>query len=823
MYTTIICEKPSVAASYVDALDMFTSTKCDGYTDGISSITKVHYRVTYSFGHLVTMSYPEKYDQRLAKWDINTLPFLPKSYKYEVIKDVRKQFNVIKELYHDPECECILYAGDSGREGIYIQMLIRQEAGVRPGIDEKVVWISSQTKDEILRGIREAKPVSEYKNLIDAAYMRAIEDYSMGINFSRALTYKFGYEYNKKIVTAKYRPIAVGRVMTCVLGMIVDREKEITNFKETVFYRIAALCGTFEANWKATEGSKYYGSPLVYNNEGFLDYSNATAFMGELSANPTLLVSSLERKTEKKNPPLLYNLAEIQSDCSKKLHLSPDETLEIIQGLYEAKLVTYPRTDARVLSTAVADEIENNIAGLKSLGIFPDIMDDILNKKRFEGLSKTRYCDDSKITDHYAIIPTGQGDVSRLKGTDVEVYELILRRFLSIFFPAAEYKKTSVELTHTDSKEKFYVNEKILVSPGYLEIAGYEEKPNAEVLGTIKEGDTFNPQYTVREGKTTPPKRYTSGSMILAMENAGNLIEDEELRAQIKGSGIGTSATRAEIIKKLCSIGMISLEKKTQMLKPMTAGEIVYEIVNKTISSLLSPKMTASWEKGLSQIEDGTISRDEYQQKLNTFIFKNTELIKQVEAEERPEDGPAEPTGLKCPVCGGALLKTSHGLYRCNGVDYGTCKFRINEIAGRKLMENEVEMLLTNGRINNVTGFLSKNGRPFTANLVYNPDEGKVSLDFPEIEYTETSLSCPKCNKPIKKDQKNYTCPDCKMRVPLVLCGRAITEAEADKIFREKKSDMLYGFTGSKGMFNAYLRMKKDGSCEFEFEKKRKK
>lgn len=813
MYNIIITEKPSVAREYVKVLKLSESDKKDGYVEGKSAVDGRDYRITWAVGHLVTLSYPEVYDENLKKWSMDTLPFLPESYKYEVLKDTKKQYSVIRKLYNDKDIETIYYAGDSGREGIYIQMLIRMAAGHSKGVSEKVVWIDSQTEAEILRGIKEAKPLSAYQNLIHAAYMRAIEDYAIGINFSRALSCKFGYAFNKEIASAKYKPISVGRVMTCVLGMIVKREREIKDFKETVFYRVSALCGDFTAKWKAIEGTRYFESPDVYNNEGFLQYSNANAFKGQLETNPVLTVTKAESKTEKKNPPMLYNLAEIQNDCSKLFKLSPDETLEAIQALYERKLVTYPRTDARVLSTAIAKEIDKNLRGLAKKEYKKDIAENILNSKTYIGLEKTKYCDDSKITDHYAIIPTGEGDADALKGIHVDVYQLIIRRFLSIFYPAAEYKKVELELKHSDN-EYFYVSDKILKKRGYMEVTGEGEILPDSKLMSVKEGDTVNAAYQITEGKTTPPKRYTSGSMILAMENAGNLIEDEELRNQIKSCGIGTSATRGGIIKKLCENSYITLEKKTQILKPLIAGEKIYDIVDDNLQALLSPQMTASWEKGLSQIEEGKVSREVYQQKLDNYIRAEVESIKAKEAEQKK---PFESKSVcKCPWCGGDVVTTPYG-FKCenHSREEGSCPFSISQVSGRLISEKEVKDLLEKGRTEVLDGFKSKAGRKFSAAIVLNKEEKKISFEFPEKEAEETKLICPKCGEHLKKEAFSMTC-NCGFKISHVVAKKKLTDKQMQELLAGR-TELIKGFTSKAGKkFDAYLTF--DGEkTSFEF------
>ncbi len=642
-----IAEKPSVAAEFAKALKVNTSRK-DGYLESES------YIVTWCVGHLVTMSYPEVYDEKLKRWSLETLPFLPEEFKYEIIPSVSKQFNIVKGLLNREDVSTIYVCTDSGREGEYIYRLVEQMAGVHDK-DRRRVWIDSQTEEEILRGIKEAKELSEYDNLSEAAYLRAKEDYLMGINFSRVLTLKYGRNISTYLKKDR-ASVSVGRVMTCVLGMITRREREIRAFVKTPFYRVVAEisieANSFDAEWRAVEGSKFYNSPALYKENGFKEREIAQGLVDGLSATEPMkaMVDGVEKKKENKNAPLLFNLAELQNECSKMLKISPDETLKITQELYEKKLVTYPRTDARVLSTAVCKEITKNINGLKNYAFAKPFSEEIISQGSYKNIAKTRYCNDKQITDHYAIIPTGQGfgALNSLSAQSSKVYDAIVKRFLSIFYPAAVYQKVglTVKMTLENGQEKLFSNFKVLIEPGYMKVTGIPAKKVKETedseetdvkcddtflekLKNIKKGDTLSVnELGIKEGETSPPKRYNSGSLILAMENAGQLIEDDELRAQIKGSGIGTSATRAEILKKLVNIDYISLNKKTQIITPTQMGEMIFDVVDLSIKSLLNPDLTASWEKGLNYVAEGTITGSEYMDKLESFVTRRVLGVK---------------------------------------------------------------------------------------------------------------------------------------------------------------------------------------------------
>ena len=651
-----IAEKPSVAREFAGSLDLrFTSR--DGYMEAENTI------VTWCVGHLVTMCYPDAYDPKYKKWSLSTIPFIPDVYKYQVIDGVKKQFGIVKKILTDKDVDTIYVCTDSGREGEYIYRLVAQEAGVT-GKRQLRVWIDSQTKEEILRGIREAKDISEYDHLGAAAYLRAKEDYLMGINFSRALTLKYSDKISRMMGT-NHSVIAVGRVMTCVLGMVVTREREIRDFVKTPFYRIvgsfrplnADTDDTFWAEWHAVEGSRYYGTPALYKENGFKDRKDAQAlieYLKEASDSGDCTIVSATRKKEKKNPPLLYNLAELQNDCSRFFKISPDQTLKAAQELYEKKLTTYPRTDARVLSTAVAKEIGKNLKGLSAMPMYRPYLVKILESGSYKKIGNTRYTNDKAITDHYAIIPTGQGlnALPSVSETTAKVYELICRRFLAVFYPPAIFDKISLEIRL--GTEMFTASFKTCVQKGYLEVMEYsfrtgkgneetreqEEKKGAEEEGAqnagmpayipaLKKGDPMQCRdLEIREGETKPPKRYNSGSMILAMENAGQLIEEEELREQIRGSGIGTSATRAEILKKLFGNQYLKLNSKTQIITPTLLGEMIYDTVYCSIRSLLNPKLTASWELGLTRVAEGTVTEAEYLEKLNGFVTRNTDHVK---------------------------------------------------------------------------------------------------------------------------------------------------------------------------------------------------
>ena len=622
-----IAEKPSVAQEFAKALKLKTSRK-DGYLESDEAI------VTWCVGHLVTMSYPEVYDEKYKRWTLDTLPFMPKEFKYEVIQNVEKQFKIVSGILNRKDVDTIYVCTDSGREGEYIYRLVEQMAGVK-GKNRKRVWIDSQTEEEILRGIREAKDLKEYDNLSASAYLRAKEDYLMGINFSRLLTLKYGNSISS-FMNTKYTVLSVGRVMTCVLGMVVRREREIRDFVKTPFYRVLNTVHlgeqSFEGEWKAVKGSRYFESFDLYKENGFKERTKAEELVRYLSQEQPMscVVDSIEKKQEKKNAPLLFNLAELQNECSKRFKISPDETLKIVQELYEKKLVTYPRTDARVLSTAVAKEIRKNLNGLSKYEMAKPYLQDILQFGSHKGLEKTRYVNDKQITDHYAIIPTGQGlgALNSVSSTAKQVYDTIVRRFLSIFYPPAVYHK--INITTKMKEESFFSSFKVLTSEGYLKVVGTGNDNNVdaglfEQLKEVKKGSVLSvKELTIKEGETSPPKRYNSGSMILAMENAGQLIEDEDLRAQIKGSGIGTSATRAEILKKLMNIKYLSLNKKTQIITPTLLGEMVFDVVDHSIRSLLNPELTASWEKGLTYVSEGQITSDEYMVKLENFISSRT-------------------------------------------------------------------------------------------------------------------------------------------------------------------------------------------------------
>ncbi len=875
MKNLIITEKPSVGRQFADALHVYD--KHEGY------IENERWVITWALGHLVELAYPEKYDEKYRKWNLNDLPFIPSEWKYQIIKSSSEQFKIVKNLLNRSDIHTIYNAGDSGREGELIQRLIFEQADIIGTKSIKRIWIDSQTDAEIIRGIREAKPSCFYDNLATAAKDRSFADYLVGINLSRALSCKFGYEFNKSIDSKKYVPISVGRVMTCVLGMIVEREEVIKNFTPTDFYKIDAVHDEhgFKSHWKAVDGTKYFNSPLLYNISGLKNEADASELINNLNTDPFLSVADINTQKELKNPPLLFNLAELQAECSKRYKISPDETLAVAQKLYESKLTTYPRTDARVLSTAVSAEIKTNLDGIKD--ILPEMsvfIDAIYKLKSHEKIAKTKYCDNSKITDHYAIIPTGEGNISGLTDLQKSIYDLITRRFISIFCPPAEYEKTEISLKHSTG-ERFFSGSKILKKKGFLAVTGMdanneseEKEPNIS-LASLTTGQKIHAAFELIASKTQPPKRYSSGSMILAMENAGKLIEDEELRSQIKGSGIGTSATRAETIKKLIGNEYITLTKKTQILTPTKIGESLVGIIRENLPELLNPKMTASWEKGLSQVETGIITGEKFMDVFNNFIIKHVNSIKQKEAEQAPEIK-HEVKGI-CPVCGKDVITTRFGLL-CTGYkkdDDESCHFGIPyEFGGVRLTEEDINTLLTGKTTNVLHGLQPKDPKkkPYDAALTVR--NGRVVLDLPEEETMPTNLICPSCKSPLRKGKYSYKCLDhkCGFKVFHTMSGHEINEHEAESLFKDrvigpvsdfenkngeafdaylifdkksfilvkttlsgrtfefeeiktlalkKKLPTIDGFIGKKGAFSAGIRIK-DGKIAFAFEKKKK-
>lgn len=870
----IITEKPSVARDFAKVLGV--SGKNNGF------IEDNNYVITWCVGHLVEMVYPEEYDIKYKKWMLQDLPFLPEIYKYGVIKNVKQQYDIVHGLLHRADIDTVYWAGDSGKEGQTIEENIRNFGGVRKGMKELRVWIDSQTEEEIKRGVAQAKPMSDYANLGKSGIMRSIEDYAMGINFSRVMSVKYGRLLNNAAATKGYTAIAVGRVMTCVLGMVVNREREIRNFKETPFYRVIGdfTDANIEAEWKAVEGSIYFASPKLYKENGFLEKTDAQALITSFDGKPAQ-IKTIEKGISKKKAPLLFNLAELQAECTKRFKISPDQTLQIAQDLYEKKLTTYPRTDARVLTTAVAKEIDKNLKQLKSYSPTQIFVDNILTNKRYQNIAKTQYTDDNKVTDHYAIIPTGQlTELASLNPLQSKVFELIVRRFLSIFYPPAEYQ--TLKLIIGIEKESLFSSARVLKTLGFLEVMGKtledadeeeisserqmnnnaspdakseettskEKRNNSQRLialaDTLKQGE-FVPVngFEIKDSKTSPPKRYTSGSMILAMENAGQLIEDEELRAQIKGSGIGTSATRAEIIKKLIRIGYLNLNKKTQVITPENFGEMVYEVVALTVPALLNPKMTASWEKGLDGITNGTVDVREYRTKLEDFIRKETIHIRDSDLSEKlasqispftgkDAKGPGvrRKIGVLCPVCGGDMITTPFGYGCSNYQKDGTgCKFVIGTIAGKDLNEDQVKELLSQGITQTIRGFKGKNGNRFDACLSLEKDaDGKhsISFNFENVEAKKLKDAvCPLCGGDIVKTLFGYGCSNyqkedpehsCRFSINNKIAGVKLNDKIIKQLLAQKKTDVIQGFISKSGSkFDASLKLNEKGQAVFDF------
>lgn len=857
----IITEKPSVARDYAQVLHV--NNKHNGYIDNDE------YVITWCFGHLVEMLYPESYDAKYKKWNLEDLPFLPEKYIYGVVPSAKDQYNIVTGFLHDNNIDEVLWAGDSGKEGQTIEENIRNFGGVREGLVEKRVWVDSQTEEELLRGIKEARPMSDYASLGDSGIMRAIEDYALGINFSRALSVKYGGLLNKAAATDNYQAIAVGRVMTCVLGMIVDREREIREFNDTPFFRVigrSEKAVPFE--WRAVEGSKYFESPKLYKENGFKKEDDAKELIEFLNGKGGT-ITSVEKKPSKKKAPALYNLAELQADCSRIFKITPSQTLDIVQDLYEKKLTTYPRTDARVLTTAVAKEITKNISGLRNYQSVGKFVETILGNKWYEGIEKSQYTDDSKVTDHYAIIPTGQTNaISSLNDLTRKVYELIAKRFLAIFYPPAEY--VQAKITVNVDGESLFASAKVLDKPGYMEVSGMpkrsqdskaddaadkksskkqdedvkgaddeedestdDEKKNLlDLAESAKTGDSISlPTYEIKEGKTSPPKRYTSGTIILAMENAGNLIEDEELRAQIKTTGIGTAATRQGILEKLDTNKYICINKKTQVITPENFGEMIYEVVKMTAPSLLNPEMTASWEKGLDGITNKTVALSDYRSKLEDFVRTGTikiaqsDLFGEISDKISPlvsKDAKMKRTlGLKCPLCKDGELTTTPFGFGCSNYqrEENPCRFSVGTILGKKITEKDFTDLITNGKTKIIKGFKSKNGKKFDAALKMT--DGQIGFDFgPVSEKAESPILCPKCAvKKLMVDDKSYSC-DCGFKLYHTVAKKRLTETEVVELLSIKRTKKkVTGMSSKTGkLFDAILKYGDDGKISFDFE-----
>lgn len=749
MKKVIITEKPSVARDFANVLGVFE--KQDGYLEN------TEYIITWCIGHLVTLSYPEVYDVALKRWSFDTLPFIPQEYKYETIKDVEKQFKIVKGIMNRKDIDTIYYAGDSAREGEYIQRLVRDlSLPKNHTLTEKRVWIDSQTEDEIRKGIYQAKPLSEYDALSDSAYMRAIEDYLIGINYSRAISIKYSNLVKGLVSDMDKSSIPVGRVMSCVLGMVTEKERSIRNFVKTPFYGVTGTINAsgnhIETEWKAVSTSRYFESPLLYKETGFKEKRNADELKNTCMMSSKLILNKKDFITESKYAPLLFNLAELQNECSRIFKISPDETLKIVQTLYEGKLTTYPRTDARVITSAVAGEISNNISGLKRIPTLSSFCNEILSNSWYTNIASTKYTNDKDVSDHYAIIPTGQGveRLNSLSELEKSVFDLITKRFLSIFYPPAKYLKAS--LVFENNGELFFVSDKTLQDPGYLVVIGDNknsaEKFSATFFNSIRIGDSMNAEFSVKESETSPPKPYTSGSIILAMENAGQLIEDEELRAEIKGSGLGTSATRAEIINKLVKLGYIDINKKTQRINSTKKGEIIYEVLRINLPSLLSPALTANWEKGLSMISKKEIQKDYFYQKLIDNIHKEMNYIKdndftndimnnckqvfEVFGSENKNTDSSSSDGFKCPVCGkNHMIEKAWG-FGCSGYTSNSCKFTVGfnlgDKYGVKVSKAQIKKLIKTGKTDFYDNLKGNKGN-FKARFAIK-DNGIIGFEF---------------------------------------------------------------------------------------------
>ena len=811
----LITEKPSIAQEFANALNVHGRN--NGY------IENDKYIITWCVGHLVTLSYPEKYDPALKKWEMDTLPFLPDEYKYEVIDGVKEQFEVVKKQLNRLDVTEIINCGDAGREGEFIQRLVYTMAGWNHAAKMKRVWIDSYTKTEILRGIREAKDASVYDSLADAAYARSIEDYSIGLNFSRALTLKYGPALTNG---NGYIKIAVGRVMTAVLAMIVRREREIVNFKKMPFFRVVCDLAEehIEGEWRAVEGTRFFDSPAVYKASGFKEKEHAKDLVKSLEGQDGKILL-LQKKVSKRKPPLLFNLAELQNECAKRFKIAPNTTLDMTQILYEKKLVTYPRTDARVLSTPVAREIENTIQGLNSYEPVSQVVEQILNERSYEGLEKTSYTNDAEITDHYAIIPTGEtSEYESLSGLQKRIYDLIVRRFLSIFLPPAAYESIDIEVLI--GGEHFFTQDKILIDEGFLSLISYEtqktESQLSEKIAKYKTGDILPiNKLSIKKGETTPPRRYNSGNLILAMENAGRLIEDESLREHIVGCGIGTSATRAATIKKLVDNRYIQIEEKTQVVTPTNLGQMIFEVAADAVPDMLDPDLTAHWEEELQAVADSKLPQQSVLDKNRDYVISTITKIKENDHTQemvqkiRPYfQVQNETLKAKCPLCGGTIkvLKEGYGCANYKKSDDNSCRFYLkNEIKGKKITPKQAEKLLGEGKTDLISGFeSSKENKKFDAFLCLRKnEEGRMELSFSfptKEDFYLPDVRCPECSSPIRKLKMGYACssyskenPDsCKFYIGAI-AGKLLTESQVKILLKTGKTDIISGFKSKTG------------------------
>ncbi len=827
MKCLFLTEKKSVAEDYAKILHV--AEEKDG------KFENDQYVITWCRGHLVEMAYPEEYDEKYKKWNSEDLPFIPDEYIFNI--KLMDRYKVVHEQLYRKDIGTAYFCGDAGREGEYIYRLILLKGGMRKGMNALRVWIDSTTKENVLKGIREAKPISEYDTLYAAAMERGIEDYLVGMNFSRMLTVKYGRKFNSIIKSDKWKSIDVGRVMSCVLGMVVRREREINNFKETVFYKINAEIVGLTTEWKSDEKSAYSDFQGLYKDVGFLNKTDAEDFCKNIKDEHAFL-EELETYMSNKKAPLLYNLAELQNECSEKLKISPDETLSIVQTLYENALTTYPRTDARVLSSAIAKVIDENIKGLLQYTPVQDFVQEIINSQSYQSIGNSQYTDDKKITDHYAIIPTGNLDkLGQLNELQKKVYDMIVRRFLSIFFPPAVYNH--VKAAFRIGQEGFHTSGKVLINPGYMKVIGKEVEEETgndslfKLAQKLKKGmDCGISSLAIKEGKTTPPKRYTSGSMILAMENAGQLIEDDELRAQIKGSGIGTSATRSEIIKKLISKGYIEHNKKTQIIRPHPDGIAVYDIINEVIPDFLSPDITAEWERKLDKIRSGILSQEEHRTEVECYIKQTVEKIKDLNSGKNYEGTYETKEICKCPSCHTGKIVTKKFGYACTAYqkDGSGCNFAIGKISERKLTEAEVQNLINKGNTGLLKHFKSKKGTEFEAELILVEEEGRkvIKFSFPErkIEYLE-GTKCPLCGKKIAKKAFGYGCSgynkddknSCKFTVNEKIASKKIPEKQIIKLLSEGKTEKITGFKSKAGKNFSAMLVLENGTIKFCFDK----
>ena len=696
----IVAEKPSVGRDLAGVLGRHRRQK--------GALVGEGWTVTWALGHLAELAPPDAYGEQYKRWRLETLPVLPDRFKVRISPKTRDQFAIVKKLMRDPSVTEVVNACDAGREGELIFAYLYGLSGCKSPVLR--LWISSLTPEAIQEGLGSLRAGSEMKPLEDAARSRGEADWIVGMNATRAYSVRFGRPGNV---------LSVGRVQTPTLKLLVAREKEIEDFKPEKFWTVHARF--------ARENATYDGVWFKKKQNRLKEEAAAEAIAGKVRGGLGV-VRKAEKKTATERPPLLHDLTELQRNANARYGFTAERTLRAAQALYEErKLITYPRTSSRYLSRDMIGTLKKRVAAAGALPDLEPFAEKLLAEPKLP-IGK-RVVDDSKVTDHHAIIPTGKRSSGGLPPDQAKVYDLVARRFLAVFFPAARFENTTVV---TEVREETFLSKgRVVLEAGwralYPDGVGGKKEKEPPVLPPISVGQEWEvAKVGVKEGETKPPPRYSEASLLGIMETAGKLVEDEELRQAMKESGLGTPATRASIIERLIKVGYVEREKKT--LVPTQKGRALISLLGE--SPISSPELTASWEERLAKMERGAERRPDFMADIGGFVTSMVDGVRSMPGERvaAPPRNKRVPLGT-CPKCGSPVVETKKS-YGCSAWKSNRCDFAIwKTVSGKRLSEAQAKQLLSQRRTGKLKGFRSRAGKPYAAALKLD-DDHKVRLDF---------------------------------------------------------------------------------------------